>query len=94
MLLGITSGKPGSKERDYVDVQTFFFLKEGVVEACLVTEVQTTGSQISGMMERESRVFNQLSSGKNKVKKVGHASIVQSWWQAATLLFSMLSLCM
>jgi len=69
MLLGITSGKLGSKERDYVDVQTFFFLKEGVVEACLVTEVQTTGLEISGMMDRESRVFNQLSSGKTRSRR-------------------------
>jgi hypothetical protein len=69
MLLGITSGKPGSKERDYVDVQILFFFKEGIVEACLVTEVQTTGSQISGMMERESRVFNQLSSGKTRSRR-------------------------
>jgi hypothetical protein len=28
MLLGITSGKPTSKERDYADVQ-FFFLQGG-----------------------------------------------------------------
>jgi hypothetical protein len=69
MLLGITSGKPGSKERDYVDVQILFILKEGIVEACLVTEVQTTGSQISGMMERESRVFNQLLSGKTRSRR-------------------------
>jgi hypothetical protein len=69
MLLGITSGKPGSKERDYVDVQILFFFKEGIVEACLVTEVQTTGSQISGMMERESRVFNQLLSGKTRSRR-------------------------
>jgi hypothetical protein len=69
MLLGITSGKPGSKERDYVDVQILFILKEGIVEACLVTEVQTMGSQISGMMERESRVFNQLLSGKTRSRR-------------------------
>jgi len=69
MLLGITSGKPGSKERDYVDVQILFFFKEGIVEACLVTEMQTTGSQISGMMERESLVFNQLSSGKTRSRR-------------------------
>jgi hypothetical protein len=69
MLLGITSGKLGSKERDYVDVQILFILKEGIVEACLVTEVQTTGSQISGMMERESRVFNQLLSGKTRSRR-------------------------
>ncbi len=69
MLLGITSGKLGSKERDYVDVQILFILKEGIVEACLVTEVQTTGSQISGMMERESRVFNQLLSGKSRSRR-------------------------
>jgi hypothetical protein len=69
MLLGITSGKPASKERDYVDVQILFFFKEGTVEACLVTEVQTTGSQISGMMERESWVFNQLSSGKTRSRR-------------------------
>jgi hypothetical protein len=69
MLLGITSGKPGSKERDYVDVQILFFFKEGIVEACFVTEMQTTGSQISGMMERESRVFNQLSSGKTRSRR-------------------------
>jgi hypothetical protein len=31
---------------------------------------------------------------KNKVKKVGHASILHSWWQAAALLFSMFSCCM
>ncbi|CAN5975825.1 unnamed protein product [Sphagnum jensenii] len=43
---------------------------EGIVEACLVTEVQTTGSQISGMMERESRVFNQLLSGKSRSRRM------------------------
>jgi hypothetical protein len=69
MLLGITSGKPGSKERDYVGVQILFILKEGIVEACLVTEVQTKGSQISGMMGRESHVFNQLSSGKTRSRR-------------------------
>jgi hypothetical protein len=31
---------------------------------------------------------------KNMIKKVGHASILHSWWQAAALLFSMLSHCM
>jgi hypothetical protein len=69
MLLGITSGKLGSKERDYADVQILFILKEGIVEACLVTELQTTGLQISGMMERESHVFNQLSSRKTRSRR-------------------------
>ncbi len=36
------------------------------MEARLVTEVQTTGSEISGMMERESHVFNQLSPGRTR----------------------------
>jgi len=68
MLLGITSGKLASKERDYADVQTFFF-EEGIVEACLDTEVQTTGLEISDMMERESHVFNQLSPGRTRSRR-------------------------
>ncbi len=51
MMRGIISFQPASKERDYADVQ--FFLKQGIVEACLVTKVVTKGEQISRMMERE-----------------------------------------
>jgi hypothetical protein len=51
MMRGIISVQPASKERDYADVQ--FFLKQGIVEACLVTKVVTKGEQISHMMERE-----------------------------------------
>jgi hypothetical protein len=47
MMRGIISFQPASKERDYADVQ--FFIKQGIVEACLVTKVVTKGEQ----MERE-----------------------------------------
>jgi hypothetical protein len=90
-MWGIISVQPASKERDYADVQ--FFLKQGIVEACLVTKVVTKGEQISCTMEREGGMSSINFTWKNKVKKVGHASIVQSWWQAAAL-FSMMSLFM
>jgi hypothetical protein len=46
-----------------------FFFEEGIVEACLDTEVQTTGLEISDMMERESHVFNQLSPGRTRSRR-------------------------
>jgi hypothetical protein len=47
----------------------FCYFKEGTVEVCLVTEVQTMALEISGMMERESDVFNQLSPGRTRSRR-------------------------
>ncbi len=59
------------------------------MDACLVTKVVT-----KGWHDGERITFLQSTfTLKNKVKKLGHASIVQSWRQAAAP-FSMLSICM